>query len=375
MYRLFFTVFFLLYTSLPMRQSLAEAVELDHIRLPAGFSIGIYADGLDDARSMALSPSGTLFVGSRGAGKVYAVQDTDGDKKADRTHVVAAGLNMPNGVALRQGALYIAEINRLLRFDDIETHLDRPGQPTVIYEDLPSDRHHGWKYIHFGPDDRLYVPVGAPCNICQVKDPYGTILSMRADGSDRKVFARGIRNSVGFDWHPVTGTLWFTDNGRDWLGDNLPPDELNRAPQAGLHFGYPYLHGRAVADPEFGKKGQDIKKTPPALEFEAHVAALGVQFYTGSMFPAKYRNQLFVAQHGSWNRSTPIGYRLVSVFIDDGRVTDYQVFADGWLREGRASGRPVDLEVMADGSLLVSDDRAGVIYRITYHQKSVEERP
>lgn len=370
--RVLAAVCFLFYGCLALQGS-ADASTLDKIRLPAGFSISIYAEGLEDARSMAMSPSGTLFVGSRRAGKVYAVQDTDNDKKADRTYVVATGLNMPNGVALRQGALYVAEVSRLLRFDEIEAHLNNPGRPTVIYDDLPSDRHHGWKFIHFGPDGMLYVPVGAPCNICKVQDPYGTILRMRPDGGGRQVFARGIRNTVGFDWHPISDEMWFTDNGRDWLGDNLPPDELNHAAVAGLHFGYPYLHGKTVVDPQFGEQGKKIVKTPPALEFEAHVAALGVQFYTGTMFPAKYRNQLFVAQHGSWNRSTPVGYRVVSVFIENGAVTDYRVFADGWLRDGQVSGRPVDLEIMADGSLLVSDDRAGSIYRIAYAQKTMED--
>ncbi|MEJ2688824.1 MAG: sorbosone dehydrogenase family protein [Deltaproteobacteria bacterium] len=365
---LLLTASFLLFLSL-LADCRSQAVNLDEIRLPAGFSISIYADNLPDARSLALSPSGTLFIGSRGEGKVYAVQDTNHDNRADRTYIIASGLNMPNGVAFRNGALYVAEVSRLLRFDAIEAHLDNPGRPTVVYDDLPTDRHHGWKYINFGPDGRLYIPVGTPCNICEVKDPYGTILRMQPDGSQREVFARGIRNSVGFDWNPLTGVLWFTDNGRDWLGDNLPPDELNRAPRAGLHFGFPYLHGRAVADPEFGRQGKDIVKTPPAYEFEAHVAPLGIQFYTGTMFPAKYRNQLFVAQHGSWNRSTPVGYRVVIVFIENGKATGCQVFADGWLRGDRASGRPVDLEVMADGALLISDDRAGLIYRVAYNQK------
>jgi glucose/arabinose dehydrogenase len=347
--------------------SCARAVDLQEIALPAGFHIAVYADHLVDARSLALAPGGTLFVGTRREGKVYAVRDSDGDKRADRTFVIAEGLNMPNGVAFRDGALYVAEVNRLLRYDDIEAHLDNPGRPVTVYDDLPADAHHGWKYIAFGPDGLLYVPVGAPCNICDAGDPYAALHRMRPDGGSREIFARGIRNTVGFDWHPVTGRLWFTDNGRDWLGDDLPPDELNVAPAAGLHFGYPYLHGREVRDPDFGGAGGDIAFTAPALEFPAHVAPLGVEFYSGAMFPEKYRNQMFVAQHGSWNRSTKTGYRIMAVFVDGDRAVGQQVFAEGWLRDGRVSGRPVDFEEMPDGSLLVSDDQAGMIYRITYN--------
>ena len=293
----------LLFLLLPAIGSCAQAIDLREITLPAGFHIAVYADQLEDARSLAISPAGTLFVGTRKEGKVYAVRDSDGDKRADRISVIAAGLNMPNGVAFRDGALYVAEVNRLLRYDDIEMHLENPGRPVVVYDDLPTDAHHGWKYIGFGPDGLLYVPVGAPCNICDAGDPYAALRRMLPDGGQREIFARGIRNTVGFDWHPVTGQLWFTDNGRDWLGDDLPPDELNVAPSPNLHFGYPYLHGREVRDPDFGSRGKDVAVTAPALEFPAHVAALGVEFYTGAMFPEKYRNQMFVAQHGSWNRS------------------------------------------------------------------------
>ncbi|MEW6429538.1 MAG: PQQ-dependent sugar dehydrogenase [Thermodesulfobacteriota bacterium] len=344
----------------------SRAADPAEIRLPPGFRISLYADNLDDARSLALSPTGTLFVSTRRAGKVYAVLDRDGDGRGDRTHVVAAGLDMPNGIAFKDGALYVAEPGRLLRYDDIEGRLDHPGTPAVVYDDFPRDRAHGWKFIAFGPDGLLYVPVGAPCNICDPGAPYAALHRMRADGSGRELFARGIRNTVGFDWHPETGELWFTDNGRDWLGDDLPPDELNRAPTPGLHFGYPYRHGRDLADPEFGDKEKGGPFTPPAHEFQAHVAALGAEFYTGAMFPEKYRHSLFVAQHGSWNRSSKVGYRLVCLFIDKERVTGSEVFAEGWLRDGRVSGRPVDLETMADGSLLLSDDHAGAVYRISH---------
>lgn len=342
-------------------------IALDRIELPPGFSIAIYADNLPGARSLALSPGGVLFVGTRDKGVVYAVTDQDGDQRAEKVRVLARGLNMPNGVAFRNGSLYVAEVNRILEFAGIEKNLDNPGQPQVIYDQLPRDSHHGWKFIRFGPDGLLYVPVGAPCNICEPGDPYAAILRLRPETTKMEVFARGVRNSVGFDWQPGTGTLWFTDNGRDRLGDDLPSDELNHAPQAGMHFGYPYRHARGVIDPKYGDKlPPELVVTPPALELGAHVAPLGMRFYQGGMFPEKYQGRIFIAEHGSWNRSSKVGYRLVSVVIEGDRAARQEVFARGWLQGERAWGRPVDLLVMPDGSLLVSDDRAGVIYRISY---------
>jgi glucose/arabinose dehydrogenase len=315
---------------------------------------------------MTLSPKGTLFVGSRREGRVYAIRDDDRDGKADWVRVIASGLNSPNGVAFRKGALYVAEINRILRFDEIESRLGRPPEPVVVNDRLPSDGHHGWKFIRFGPDGRLYVPVGAPCNICEPEKPYASILKFSPSGKEWEVFVSGVRNSVGFDWHPETGELWFTDNGRDLLGDNRPPDELNHAPRKGLHFGYPYCHGKSLPDPEYGA-GRDCRKfAPPAMELGPHVASLGMRFYTGAMFPREYRNQIFIAEHGSWNRSIPIGYRVTLVRLKGGRAASYETFAKGWLREGRGWGRPVDIQQMPDGSILVSDDRLGAIYRITY---------
>src|SRR6266581_5697126 len=230
----------------------------------------------------------------------------------------------------------------------------------------PRETHHGWKFIRFGPDGRLYVPVGAPCNICE-PDParYALISRIRPDGSDYEVFARGVRNSVGFDWDPRTKELWFTDNGRDWLGEDLPSDELNHAPRGGMHFGYPYCHQGDTADLEFGKRACS-EFSPPAVKLGPHVAALGMRFYTGNQFPPEYRNNLFIAEHGSWNRSKRIGYRIERVVVEGGRVAKHQVFAEGWLQGDSVLGRPVDLEVMPDGSLLVSDDHAGAIYRIAY---------
>jgi glucose/arabinose dehydrogenase len=353
------------------------ALPVESIELPEGFRIEVYAEGVENARQMALGPDGTLYVGSRQAGKVHALPDGNRDGKVDRVVTVATGLTMPSGVAFRDGALYVAEISRVLRYDRIAEHLDAPPKPAVVTESLPSDRHHGWKFIAFGPDGRLYVPVGAPCNICARDDPkYASILRMNADGSGLEVFASGIRNTVGFDWHPATKELWFTDNGRDSLGDDRPPDELNRAPRSGLHFGFPYCHGGDIADPEFGAKRPCSEFVPPAKNLGPHVAAIGMRFYTGTMFPERYRNQIFIAEHGSWNRSTPLGYRVMLVRVEGTTASSYDVFAEGWLKGiarqrgeatiGDAWGRPADVLVMPDGALLVSDDEAGAIYRISY---------
>ncbi len=340
---------------------------LHQIRLAPGFKIGIYAEKVPNARSMVLSPNGTLFVGTREEGKVYAVLDHNKDGVGDEVITVAHGLNMPNGMAFRDGALYVAEVNRVIRYGDIENKLRNPPPPVIMNDSFPKDTHHGWKFIRFGPDGMLYVPVGAPCNVCERDDPrYATIMRMKPDGTDLEIFARGVRNTVGFDWHPETKELWFTDNGRDWLGDNLPPDELNYAPKAGLHFGFPYCHGKNIPDPEYGKKHKCEEFVPPAMELGPHVASLGMRFYTGSMFPVEYRNQIFIAEHGSWNRSVPIGYRVSLVRLQNNRAVKYEVFAEGWLQGERAWGRPVDVLVRPDGALLVSDDKAGVIYRIIY---------
>lgn len=329
----------------------------------------MYADRVPNARSMVLSPSGVLYVGTRGGGKVYAVIDIDKDHQADRVVTIASGLNMPNGVAFKDGSLYVAEMNRVIRFDSIETRLSKPPTPVVVNDSFPAEASHGWKFIRIGPDGKLYVPVGAPCNVCLSDDRrFASMMRMNLDGSNLEIFAEGIRNTVGFDWRPGTDELWFTDNGRDNLGDDVPPDELNVAARPGLHFGFPYVHGKSIADPEFNGQAGDRTLTPPAIELGPHVAALGMRFYTGSMFPSEYRNQVFIAEHGSWNRSDPIGYRISLVRLEGGRAKQYQVFAEGWLSSGHVSGRPVDLLVMPDGALLVSDDHAGAIYRISYKE-------
>ena len=356
----------LLLTALLFSQACsAQPLPLDTIKLPPGFEIKIYADNIPGARSLTLSPGGILFVGTREEGKVYAVLDRNGDNRADEVITLARRLNSPNGVAFRDGALYVAEVDRVLRYDDIEAHLNNPPRPTVVSDRFPRDQHHGWKFIRFGPDGMLYVPVGAPCNVCEVGPRHGVIMRMNPDGSGLETFARGVRNTVGFDWHPETGELWFTDNGRDWLGDDLPPDELNHAPRSGLHFGFPYCHGKDIPDPKYGRRHRCGDFVPTALNLGPHVAALGMRFYTGRMFPDQYRNQVFIAEHGSWNRSIPIGYRVTLVQMVNSRPVHYGVFAQGWLQGNQAWGRPVDLLVMPDGALLISDDKANVIYRIS----------
>lgn len=338
------------------------------IKLPPGFNISVFAE-VENARSLTQSPSGIIYVGNRTEDKVYAVQDTDGDFVADKKWVLDSGLNMPNGVAFRDGDLYVAEVSRILKYEAIELKLDNPGEPIVVYDKFPTETHHGWKYIAFGPDGKLYVPVGAPCNICEPTDPvYAAIHRMNADGTGLELFASGVRNTVGFTWHPQTNNLWFTDNGRDLLGDDIPPCELNTVPTQGLHFGYPYCHGGTIKDPEFGDKRACDEFAKPALNFGAHVAPLGLKFYTGSMFPAEYQNQLIVAEHGSWNRSKKSGYKLNLVKFDANGVATAETFVSGWLDEEsqKVSGRPVDVLQLLDGSLLVSDDHAGKIYRISY---------
>ena len=345
----------------------AQSLPLDKIRLPPGFEISVFAREVPTARGMAWGDRGTLFVGSRGEGKVYAIRHKDG--RATQVLTIARNLNMPTGLAFANGALYVAAVERILRFDDIEARLAAdPGvalRPALVAHEFPDELHHGWKYLRFGPDGWLYVPVGAPCNVCLPDARHGLIARIRADGSGYEVIARGVRNSVGFDFDPATGELWFTDNGRDHMGDDLPSDELNHAPRAGMHFGFPYCHQGDTPDPGF--PGRDCTEfTPPAARLGPHVASLGMRFYTGGQFPPEYRGNIFIAEHGSWNRSRKIGYRVKRVIVKDGKVLRQEVFAQGWLQGESVWGRPADIEVMPDGSLLIADDYAGAIYRIGY---------
>ena len=345
----------------------AQSPTLDQIKLPPGFSIELVAR-VPSARAMTWGDRGTLFVGSS-AGNVYALTFAAPNAGGQASvHTIASGLRDPGGVAFHNGALFVSAVSRVLRFDDTEHRVQSPPEPVVVTDKLPSDGHHGRKFIAFGPDGKLYVNVGAPCNICE-PDPerYAHIERMNADGSGRETVARGVRNSVGFDWDPRTKELWFTDNGRDMLGDDVPPDELNHVTKVPQHFGYPYCHGGDISDPEFGKQHPCSEFVPPARKLGPHVASLGMRFYTGTQFPTAFRNQIFIAEHGSWNRSQKIGYRVTLVRLDAaGKAVAYEPFAEGWLQGDRVWGRPADVSIAPDGSLLVSDDLAGAIYRIRY---------
>jgi glucose/arabinose dehydrogenase len=340
-------------------------VNLDQIRLPEGFSIAIYSDNVRGARSLAVGDNGTVFVGTRNSGVVYALVDFDGDNIAESLYTIATNLNSPNGVAFHEGSLYVAEIHRIIRYDNIEAQLDNPPRPIVVYEGFPRDTHHGWKYLRIGADNMLYAPVGVPCDICDVDVPYGAIHRLNLDGTGIEVVAQGVRNTVGFDFNPETGELWFTDNGNDAMGDEIPPDELNRVSVIGEHFGFPFCLGGFYNEDAFGLR--DCSEfTAPMQLLQAHTAALGMRFYVGDMFPEAYQEYVFIAEHGSRSHSEKVGYRVTMVRVVDNFAVSYEIFADGWLQGDEEWGRPVDILVMPDGAMLVSDDFAGVIYRISY---------
>jgi glucose/arabinose dehydrogenase len=361
---------YVLLNRLPMNTAFAQGSgTLADITLPDGFEIAYYAQNVPGARTLRLSDNGTLYVGTRGAGVVYAIPNAASTTEASTVMTIANGLNNPNGIEVVNGDLYVAEIGRVLRYDDIEANLNTPPQPVVITDDLPTEAHHGWRYMAQGPDGMLYIAIGAPCNVCELQDFFGSISRMNPDGTGLEVFATGVRNSVGFDWHPETGNLWFTNNGRDWMGDDLPPDTLHTAAEPGLHFGFPYCHGGSIPDPDFGNRRDCSEFVRANADLTPHGAALGMRFYTGDMFPAEYTHQIFIAERGSWNRTVPIGYRVNIARLDGaGNVIAYEPFAEGWLNDstGQAWGRPVDVQVMPDGALLVSDDTANAIYRIRY---------
>ncbi len=345
----------------------SNALTLNKLELPNGFSIDVYAE-VPGARSLALGDNDIVFAGTLSRSKVYAIVPNKDRTKAEKVIEIADDLTMPNGVAYHKGALYVAEMNRIIRFDNIVKHLEQPPTPIVISDKLPDKKHHGWRYLRVGPDNKLYISIGAPCNVCLSDDDrFGTIMRMNLDGSQPEIIAKGIRNSVGFAWQPETQQLWFTDNGRDLLGDNIPPDELNRITANNQHFGFPYFYGQNVPDPYFGRLAPHQEYVKPMLDLPAHVAALGMTFYTGDLFPKSYQNQIFIAEHGSWNRSHKIGYQVILV-TQNGDKVQWQPFVSGWLQGEKAWGRPVDLLVMRDGSLLISDDANGAIYRVTYRK-------
>lgn len=348
---------------------------LEKIKLPKNFEISVFAV-VPGARSMTIAPDGTVYVGSGGLSgsykKVYAVKDSNNDFKADAVRVLADDLNSPNGVAYRDGDLYIAEINQIQVIKNVDKFVkDVKTKPKLekVGPDFPKDKHHGWKFIRFNKEGQLFVPVGAPCNVCENGTEYARIYKVDLATKKKEVVAEGVRNTVGFDFHPTTGELWFTDNGRDWLGDDIPPCELNRlAPNSSKvksHFGFPHCHGKSVEDPEYKSKNGCGSFIPPVLELAAHVAPLGMRFYTGTQFSEDYRSQIFIAEHGSWNRTKPQGYRVGLAKLDGNKVSSYTMFAEGWLQDKDYWGRPADVEIYTDGSLLVSDDYAGVIYRIS----------
>ena len=350
------------------------ALPLEKLTLPEGFDISVYADDVTNARQMALGANGVVFVGSRRAGLLHALVDKDGDGVSDETILIDDELNMPSGITYRDGALYVAEVDRILKYPDIDRTFGSSPEPEVAVSGLPTEKHHGWKYIDFSPDGWLHIPVGAPCNICETNGDdkwdnpeFSSILKYNLDTGERAWVAKGVRNSVGFDWHPDTGEFWFSDNGRDMMGDDIPPCEINRVGEEGAHYGYPYFHGGVIADPEFGQ-GKDMNDfVQPSFNLQAHVAPLGIHFYRGKMFPSEYQSRLFVAEHGSWNRSSKVGYRVMMATIKDNVVVGYEPFIEGFLEaDDTYWGRPVALLPMPDGSLLVSDDFANAVYRITY---------
>jgi glucose/arabinose dehydrogenase len=357
----------------PVTVTPLDKVPLSKIKVPAGFKADVYAHGMPGARTMLRGEKGTIFVGSRTIGRVYAITEKDGKRDSK---IILQGLNSPNGLAMRDGSLYVFAINKVLRYDKIEDNLDKLPEPVDLSAafNLPGDTQHGWKFVAFGPDGKLYVPVGANCNICEVNPAtHAHIRRYNPDGTGMEIIARGVRNTVGFDWHPVTKELWFTDNGRDWAGEEGPEDEFNRLPKnmEGAFFGFPYCHANAIADPDIGKPKSCEGVTLPAALMGPHAAALGMKFYTGSMFPEKYKNAAFVARHGSWNRSKRFGYDVVVAIPQKNGKAKVEPFMTGLLDQEKNAflGRPTHVMQMPDGALLVSDELSGVLYRISYAAK------
>jgi glucose/arabinose dehydrogenase len=339
-------------------------IPLDKIKLPPGFHISLWAEGMPNAREMTMGKNGTLFASTRFVGNVYAVVDKNGKREVK---IIAKGLHRPNGVAFKNGALYVAELSRILRYDDIENHLDNPSAPVVVFDKLPKDEAHGWKFLKLGPDGKLYFNIGSPGNILIPPYTHAQIVRLDPDSGVLETVARGVRNSVGMDFHPQTKELWFTNNGRDWVNDDMPNDTLHRVTRMNMNFGFPFCHQGDFVDPEFGSGHSCKEFDPPEAKLGPHVASLGMRFYSGSMFPRKFKNNIFIAEHGSWNRTKKSGYNISRVTLDkSGKVTKLEVFAQGWLQDEKFWGRPADVQVLADGSMLVSDDVAGAIYRISY---------
>jgi len=347
----------------PPLAAAADKLPVDKLKAPKGFKVEVYASGMPNARSLALGDKGTVFVGSRLQDKVYAIVDKGGKREVK---IIASGLYRPNGVAFKNGTLYIMELSQLSKIDNIEDKLDNPPKPTVILDGLPKDEAHGWKYIAIGPDNKLYFEIGQPCNNCLPPEGYATMRRVNLDGTGMETIAQGIRNTVGFDWHPTSKELYFTDNSRDWMSEDLPNDELNRMTKVGQHFGSPFCYQGNLPDQEFGWGRKCEEFTPPIALLGPHTAALGMKFYTGNSFPAKYKNQILVARHGSWNKTNKLGGDVVLVNIKkDGSAGPIEPFLTGFLDNNSYVGRPVDVLVMKDGSVLVSDDWNGAVWRVS----------
>lgn len=360
-----YSVVFILIIFFPLICKGSESFPIQSLQLPANFHIDVFAK-IPEARSMSLGEN-TVFVSTRSAGKIYKIVLNQNKTAAEKIYLLAEKLDSPNGIAFYQNNLFVAEPDRIIRFDNVESRLPDRKKPKVILDNLPNLKGHDWRYIKIGPDGKLYISIGAPCNVCLSNNPqFATIMRMSLDGSHNEIVANGVRNSMGFDWHPITKELWFTDNGRDNLGDNIPPDELNRVTENGRHYGFPYLYGNNIPDPNYIGKIPALNFVAPMRELGPHVAALGMIFYTGKMFPKTFQNQILIAEHGSWNRSSKIGYRVTKVDLQKNSAISYQTFIDGWLQDQTARGRPVDILQMPDGAILISDDYAGIIYRVTY---------
>jgi glucose/arabinose dehydrogenase len=345
----------------------AEDIPTAKLKAPPGFKVELWASGLPNARSMTVGSKGTLFIGTRFPGNVYAVVDKNGKRE---THILAKGLHRPNGVAFKDGALYVAELSRILRYDNIESQLDNPPAPVVVFDALPKDEAHGWKFMTFGPDGKLYFQIGTPANIVAPPVTHAQIVQLDLATKTIRTVAAGVRNSVGMDFHPVTKELWFTNNGRDWVNDELPNDTLNHISRKGMNFGYPFCHQGNLLDPDFGKGRTCDEFDAPDMLLGPHIAALGMRFYTGSMFPAEYRNSIFIAEHGSWNRTKKSGYQVTRVTLDrNGKPVSKEPFLTGFINGEDFWGRPADVQVMPDGALMVSDDTAGALFRVTYSGK------
>ena len=360
----------------PLTVTPVEKIQIDKLKVPNGFKVELWAHGMPGARMMVRGDKGTIFIGTRVIGKVYAVTDKGGSRESK---TIAEGMQQPNGVAFKDGALYVIAIDKALRFDGIEDKLAAP-QPTDISEaiKLPPSTHHNWKFAAVGPDNKLYISIGVPCNICEIDTgKYGLIRRQNLDGSNIEIVARGVRNSIGFDWHPQTKELWFTDNGRDWAGDAGPEEELNRvaANNIGGFFGFPYCHANGIVDPDIKKPNACAGVTLPAALLGPHAAALGMRFYTGNMFPAAFKNTALIARRGSWNRTKKFGYDVVQAKINGGKAT-ITPFLTGFLDPATDAfwGRPVDVLQMPDGAMLVTDEQNGAIYRVSYTGKVAAAR-